>query len=90
MGEAWLKAARAARSAPRMGLYLFCPCLPIRQNSIRWKTFWEYLRKSKLAITIFNDYDQIVDKSCGSWNFFADDKAAITSITFRDWAQVKP
>ena len=51
---------------------------------------WEYLRKNKLAITVFNDYDHIVDKSCDAWNFFADNKAAITSITLRDWAKVKP
>jgi hypothetical protein len=51
---------------------------------------WEYLRKNKLAITVFNDYDHIVGKSCEAWNFFADDKAAIASITSRGWAKVKP
>jgi transposase len=51
---------------------------------------WEYLRKNKLAITVFDDYDHIVDKSCEAWNFFADDKAAIASITSRQWAEVKP
>jgi transposase len=50
---------------------------------------WEYLRKNKLAITVYNDYEHILDKSCEAWNFFADDKAAIQSITFRDWAHVK-
>ena len=50
---------------------------------------WEYLRKNKLAITVYNDYEHILDKSCEAWNFFADNKAAIQSITFRDWAQVK-
>jgi transposase len=50
---------------------------------------WEYLRKNKLAITVYRDYGHIVDKSCEAWNFFANDKAAIASITFRDWAQVK-
>jgi hypothetical protein len=29
------------------------------------------------------DYEHIVDKSCEAWNFFADDKAAITSICVR-------
>ncbi len=50
---------------------------------------WEYLRKNKL-VTVYNDYEHIVDKSCEAWNFFADDQAAITSITSREWAQVKP
>jgi hypothetical protein len=51
---------------------------------------WEYLRKNKLAITVYNDYEHIVDKSCEAWNFFAGDKAVIASITSRDWAKVKP
>jgi transposase len=51
---------------------------------------WEYPRKNKLAITVFNDYRDIVDKSCEAWNFFAGDKPAITSITVREWAEVKP
>ena len=50
---------------------------------------WEYLRKNKLAITVYNDYDHIVDKSCEAWNFFAEDKAAVGSITSRDWAEVR-
>ena len=29
---------------------------------------WEYLRGNKLAITVFDDYDDIVDKTCGAWN----------------------
>ena len=28
----------------------------------------EYLRGDKLAITVFGDYDDIVDKICGAWN----------------------
>jgi hypothetical protein len=42
---------------------------------------WGYLRKNKLAITMYNDYEHIVDKSCETWNFSAADKAAIASIT---------
>src|SRR5664280_2592607 len=34
---------------------------------------WEYLRGNKLAITVFESYDDIVDKSCAAWNFFAAD-----------------
>ena len=46
------------------------------------------VRQNKLAITVFDGYDDIVDKCCRAWNFFADDKSAITSITSRQWAQV--
>lgn len=49
---------------------------------------WEYLRMNKLAITVFDGYDDILDKCCKAWNFFADDKDAVASITSRKWAQV--
>jgi hypothetical protein len=49
---------------------------------------WQYLRQNTLAITVFNDYDHIVDKCCQAWNFFANDKAAVASVTSRHWAEV--
>jgi DDE superfamily endonuclease len=49
---------------------------------------WEYLRGNKLAITVFDDYDDIVDKACNAWNFFEQDPNRIASITTRTWATV--
>ena len=49
---------------------------------------WEYLRANKLAITVFDGYDDIVDKACQAWMFFATDKERIASITTRSWATV--
>ena len=49
---------------------------------------WEYLRGNKLAITVFESYEDIVDKSCGAWNFFRQDPNRIASITTRTWATV--
>jgi transposase len=49
---------------------------------------WEYLRGNKLAITVFDDYDDIVDKTCDAWNFFEQDPKRIASITSRTWATV--
>jgi hypothetical protein len=49
---------------------------------------WEYLRGNKLAITVFDDYDDIVDKTCDAWNFFEQDPNRIASITARTWATV--
>lgn len=49
---------------------------------------WQYLRANKLAITVFDSYDDIVDKCCTAWNFFAEDTAAVASITSRQWAHV--
>jgi transposase len=51
---------------------------------------WEYLRANKLAITVFDDYDEIVDKTCEAWNFFANDPDRVDSITSRPWAKVNP
>jgi len=52
------------------------------------RTFCGYLRGNKLAITVFDDYDDIVDKTCGAWNFFEKDPNRIDSITTRTWATV--
>ena len=49
---------------------------------------WAYLRANKLAISVFDNYDDIVDACCTAWNFFANDPEAIASITSRDWAEV--
>ena len=49
---------------------------------------WAYLRANKLAITVFDSYDDIVDACCKAWNFFANDPNAVTSITTRSWEQV--
>ena len=51
---------------------------------------WEYLRGNKLAITVFESYDDILDKACEAWTFFADDPDRIASITSRPWATVTP
>lgn len=49
---------------------------------------WAYLRANKLAITVFDDYDDIVNKTCDAWNFFATDPPRIAPITTRHWATV--
>lgn len=51
---------------------------------------WEYLRGNRLAITVFNSYDDIVDKACAAWTFFANDPDRVASITTRSWASVNP
>ena len=49
---------------------------------------WACLCANKLAITVFESYDDIVDACCNAWNFFANDQVAIASITSRTWAEV--
>ena len=52
------------------------------------ENIWEYLRKNKLSNTVFDSYDDIVDKARKAWNFFSGDKDSVRSITNRDWATV--
>ena len=51
---------------------------------------WQYLRVNKLAITVFDTHDEILDKCSDAWNFFANDPERLNSITHRDWITVKP
>jgi DNA invertase Pin-like site-specific DNA recombinase len=44
----------------------------------------------KEFIEIESYYDDIVDKTCEAWNFFANDPSRIASITARPWAMVSP
>src|SRR5664280_97775 len=45
-------------------------------------------RQTKLAITVFDSYDDILDKACDACTFFANDQNRIASITTRSWATV--
>ena len=51
---------------------------------------WQYLRANWLAISVFDDYDAIVDACCAAWNRFAEKPETVSSITSRKWAQVNP
>jgi hypothetical protein len=44
---------------------------------------WQYLRGNRLAITVLESYDEIVDKASSAWTFFASDQARIASIATR-------
>ena len=47
---------------------------------------WAYLRANRLAISVFETYDEIVAKCCDAWNFFAENIDTVRSITSRDYA----
>jgi transposase len=49
---------------------------------------WEYLRGNRLAVTVFDSYDDIVEKASDAWRSFATDKERVASITARSWATV--
>ena len=48
---------------------------------------WAYLRANRLAISVFESYDDIVARCCDAWNFFANDTATVRSITTREYAK---
>ncbi len=48
---------------------------------------WAYIRSNKLAITVFDTYDEIVTKCCDAWNFFANDTDVVKSIASQDYAK---
>lgn len=52
------------------------------------ENIWAYLRQNKLANSVFETYDDIVEACCQAWTFFTQDPKTVTSITSRKWAQV--
>jgi transposase len=48
---------------------------------------WEWLRKNKLALRVFESYDQIVEACCQAWNDFIADADRVRSVTSREWAK---
>lgn len=64
--------------------------LPLPANSPELnpaENIWAYLRGNKLANTVYESYDEIVDKACEAWMFFANDKERVASIATREWAK---
>ena len=81
------------RGAKRLAVpdnILLVPLPPYAYELNPIEKLWEYLHANKLAITVFEDYDDIVDKSCNAWTFFANDSQRIKSITTRSRATVNP
>jgi hypothetical protein len=51
------------------------------------ENIWAYLRANRLAITVFDTYDDIVDRCCDAWNAFANDPERVRSIATRKYAE---
>lgn len=51
------------------------------------ENIWAYLRANRLAISVFDKYDDIVARCCDAWNFFANDPSRVRSITEREYAR---
>ena len=48
----------------------------------------EYLRGNQLAITVFDDYEDILDAACDAWMVLENDNERIATIAARSWATV--
>jgi hypothetical protein len=49
---------------------------------------WEYLRKNKLALQVYETYDDIVRACCNAWSDLVASPPTLASITRRQWANV--
>lgn len=64
-------------------------CLPPYSPELNpVENVWEYLRKNKLALRVYDTYDTIVDACCNAWTDLVASPARLVSITRRPWACV--
>jgi len=82
-GAGW-HATKALEVPVNITLVLLPPYAP-ELNPI--ENVWAYLRANRLAISVFETYQDIVTQCCDAWNFFANDIEAVKSITTRDYAK---
>lgn len=82
-GASWhsAKALKIPENITLMPLPPYAPELNPVEN------IWAYLRANKLANTVFETYDQIVEACCDAWNFFANDSDTVRSISTRDYVK---
>jgi hypothetical protein len=50
------------------------------------ENIWQYIRGNWLSITVFEDYDAIVEAGCSAWNKLMAEPVTIKSIGMRQWA----
>ena len=82
-GAGW-HGSKALRVPDNITLLLLPPYAP-ELNPI--ENVWAYIRANRLAISVFETYDEIVERCCDAWNFFANDAEAVKSITTREYAK---
>jgi hypothetical protein len=51
------------------------------------ENIWAYIRANCLAISVLDTYDDIVERCCKAWNFFANDPDRVRSIGDREYAR---
>ena len=53
------------------------------------ENIWRFLRQNHLANRVLDSYDAIIDACRAAWNSLIAMPQRLTSITRRDWTQVK-
>ena len=68
---------------------LYAPELnPIENPGSRpGQAVWAYLRANRLAISVLDTYEDILERCCDAWNFFANDPERVRSVTARAYAE---
>ena len=83
-GAAWHTSA-AVQPPDNITLLCLPPYAP-ELNPV--ENIWEYLRQNKLALSIHEQYEDIVEACCNAWNYLIADQQRLVSITSRNWANV--
>ena len=64
-------------------------CLPPYSPELNpVENVWEYLRKNKLALRLYGNYDAIVEACCTAWMDLMAMPERLATITTRAWARV--
>lgn len=84
-GAGWHKTGGLLRVPANITLLRLPPYAP-ELNPV--ETIWAFLRSNKLANTVWESYEAIVDACCIAWTWFTSQPDAITSTASRSWATV--
>lgn len=80
-GAGW-HASSALRVPDNITIVTLPPCAP-ELNPV--ENIRACLRANRLAISVFDTCEDIVERCCDAWNFFADDPQRIRSLTSREY-----
>lgn len=65
----------------------FIPLPPYSPELNSMEQVWQWMKDNYLSNTIFDNYEEILDKLQKAWNAFANDKELVKSICYRSWAK---
>ena len=46
---------------------------------------WQWMKANHFSYTCYDDYNQIVDRTCDAWNASANDLEQLKSLCAREW-----